>query len=90
MKSHEFDAYCGTLPHQDPPYHEQLLVMQEFEESRNAALKQQGAIEALQNLSVTLSMLILRDDVKGDYLFGLHDALEVTKSNLAVVKGGVA
>ena len=90
MTTHEFDAHCDRLPHPDPPYHEQLLVMQEFEESRHAALKQQGAIEALQSLSVTLSMLILRDDVKGDYLFGLHDALEVTKRNLAVMKGGVA
>jgi hypothetical protein len=90
MTTHEFDAHCDTLPHKEPPYHEQLLVKQEFEETRNVALKQQGAIEALHNLSVTLSMLILRDDVKGDYLFGLHDALEVTKRNLAVMKGGIA
>jgi hypothetical protein len=62
--------------------------MQEFEETRETALKQQGAIEALQNLSLTLSVLILRDHVKGDYLFGMHDALEVVRGKLCIAKGG--
>jgi len=88
--THEFDAYLDTQPLEEPPYHEQLLVMQGFEEAREAALKQQGARKVLQSLTITLSALCLREDVKGDYYFGLHDALEiVVKSNLAVVGGGV-
>jgi len=90
MTTHDFDTYNDGLPHQEPPYHEQLLVMQEMEEAYESTLKRQGAIEALQNLTVTLSALILRDSVHGDYFFGLHDALAVVKSNLDVVKGGAA
>jgi hypothetical protein len=91
MTTHEFDTYLDvqSAEHFDPPYHEQLLMMQEFEESRNNALKNQGAIDALQNLTVTLSALCLREDVKGDYYFGMHDALEIVKGNLDVVRGGV-
>ena len=88
MTTHDFDAYCDTLPDQEPPYHEQLAVMQEIEKAHEAALKRQGAIEALQNLTVTLSTLILRESVESGYFFGLHDALEVIKRNLDVVKGG--
>ena len=87
--THEFDAYLDTQPLEEPPYHEQLLIMQQFEEAHKSELKRQGAIDALHSLSLTLSLIILRDDVRGDYLFGLHDALEVVKSNLDVAKGGV-
>jgi hypothetical protein len=60
--------------------------MQEMEEMHEATLKQQGAIEVLQNLMLTLSLLILREGVQSDYFFGLHDALEVVRGNLAVVQ----
>jgi len=86
---HEFDTWLETQPSEEPDYHEQLLMMQEFEEHREATLKQQGAIEALQSLTITLSALCLRDDVKGDYFFGMHDALEVVSSKLDVARGGV-
>jgi len=89
MISHEFDAYLDTQPPQAPPYHEQIAVMHELEMARESALKQQGAIDALQRLTVTLSMLCLREDVKGDYYFGMHDALEVVRGNLGIMKGGV-
>ena len=42
MKSHEFDIYCNAVALEEPPYHEQLLIMQQFEETREATLKQQG------------------------------------------------
>jgi len=89
MTSHEVDAYFDTQPLEDPPYHEQIAVMHELEKTRENALKQQGAREALQSLTITLSALCLRKDVKGDYFFGLHEALELVRGNLDVVKGGV-
>jgi hypothetical protein len=89
---HEYDAYLDMQPdeHFEPDYHEQIAVMHEFECTREATLKQQGAIDALQNLTITLSALCLREDVKGDYFFGMHDALEVVKGNLDGMRGGVA
>ena len=87
---HEYDSHCDTVALEEPDYHEQLLMVQEFEEYREAALKQQGAIDALQNLTITLSALCLREDVDGAYYFGMHDALAVVRGNLDVVKGGVA
>ena len=42
MTSHEFDLYCNAVALEEPPYHEQLLIMQQFEETREATLKQQG------------------------------------------------
>ena len=89
MSSHEFDAYLDMQSIDDPPYHEQIAIMHELESIRETALKQQGAIDALQSLTVTLSALCLREDVDGDYLFGIHDALQVVKSRLGIMKGGV-
>ena len=89
MSTHEFDAYFDMQDIIEPDYHEQIAVMHEFEMTRETALKQQGAIDALHNLTVTLSVLCLRDDVQGAYYFGMHEALEVVKSNLDVVRGGV-
>ena len=89
MTTHEFDAYCDSQEFAEPDYHEQIAVMHEVEMAHEATLKQQGAIEALQRLTVTLSALCLREDAKGDYFFGLHTALEVVERNLGVVKGGV-
>ena len=89
MSSHEFDAYCDTVALDDPPYHEQIAIMHELESIRETALKQQGAIDALQSLTITLSALCLREDVDGDYLFGIHDALQVVKGRLGIMQGGV-
>ena len=86
---HEFDSYCDTVALEEPDYHEQMTVMEEFECTREAALKQQGAIDVLQSLTAILSTLCLREDVHGDYFFGIHDALEVVRGNLDVVRGGV-
>jgi hypothetical protein len=60
MTTHEFDAYCDTLPaeHFEPPYHEQLAVMQEFEMTRENALKRQGAIEALEAVYSKIAKLM--------------------------------
>ena len=90
MSSHEFDAWLETQPLEEPDYYEQMTVMHEFECSREDVLKQQGAIDVLQSLTVTLSTLCLREDVHGDYFFGLHTALEVIRNNLDVARGGVA
>ena len=93
MTTHEFDDYCDT---QDRSMDDSFLLVEqerdytEMEMEREAAWKRHGAVEALQNLTLTLSTLILRENVSGDYFFGLHDALEVIKSNLGAVKGGVA
>ena len=88
MTSHEFDAYCGSQEFAEP-YHEQIAVMHEVELDREESFRQQGAKEALQRLTVTLSALCLREDVVGDYYFGLHTALEVVRGNLGMMKGGV-
>ena len=90
MSSHEFDAWLETQPLPEPTYDEQVLLAQEIEEAHDAELKQQGAVDALQNLSITLSVLCLRDEAKGDYYFGLHDALEVVRRNLDITRGGIA
>ena len=93
--SHEFDAHCDTLPdeHFEPDYHEQLVVMEEFEESRETALKQQGAKEALGELKHYL-LLCAVDDRCRDEFFGLKwsiDAINRRLSNFDVTsEGGVA
>ena len=87
---HEYGSHCDIVALEEPPYHEQIALMHEFETTHEAKLKQQGAIDALQNLTVTLSALCLRDDVRGDYFIGLHTALEVAKSKLDMMRGGVA
>ena len=61
MTTHEFDAHCDIVAVEEPDYHEQIAMMQEMEECRESALKQQGAIDALQSLTITLSALCLRE-----------------------------
>ena len=55
MTTHEFDAYLDMQPDEffEPPYHEDLLLQQihdelEMKAAHDAALKQAGAIEALE------------------------------------------
>ena len=86
---HDFDAYLDTQGIEEPDYHEQIAVMHEVELEREAALMQRGAIDALQNLTVTLSALCLQENVSGDYFLGLHSALEIVRGNLDMRKGGV-
>ena len=93
--SHEFDAYCDTQPdeHFEPDYHEQLVVMQEFEVTRETALRKQGAKEALCELKHYL-LLCAVDDRCRDEFFGLKwsiDSINRRLSNLEVTQeGGVA
>jgi hypothetical protein len=87
---HDFDAYLDTQGIEEPDYHEQIAVMHEVELERETALMQRGAIDALQNLTVTLSALCLQENVSGDYFLGLHSALEIVRGNLDMRKGGVA
>jgi hypothetical protein len=91
MTTHEFDVYCDTLQHQEPPYHEQLLVMQEFERARDAALKQQGAKKALTELNRYLMYSAIQDGM-GDTLMGLKWAIDAIDRQVAtlVPEGGVA
>jgi hypothetical protein len=91
MTTHEFDAYCDTLPHHEPPYHEQLLVMQEFEWTRDVALKQQGTKEALTELNRYLMYSEIQDGM-GDTLMGLKWAIDAIDRQVAklVPEGGVA
>jgi len=63
--THEFDAYCNTVALEDPPYHEQLLMMQELEECRESALKEHGAIDALEGLRNRL--VFFRDEYEKYY-----------------------
>jgi hypothetical protein len=65
-------------------------VLQEWQDAHETTLKQQGAVDALQSLTRTLTALILRDDIEGNYFFGMHDALEVVKRKLDIMQGGVA
>ena len=90
MTTHEFDKHCDIVPYEEPTYHEQLLMMEAMEMEREDALRQQGAITALQKLSTILSALIVRDSVEGDYFFGMHDALKIVQHNIDIMKGGVA
>jgi hypothetical protein len=46
MSTHEFDAYLDMQPLEDPPYHEQLLAMHEYEEAE----KWKPAVAALEGL----------------------------------------
>ena len=83
----EFDAYLDTLPdeHFEPPYHEQLLVLQEFEETREASLKQQGAIEALDALKDSINNTIITAHNFGqeELLDGLFKAKEQINEAIA-------
>ena len=93
MMTHEFDAYSDTLPEQEPPYHEQLLMMQEMKDTHEASLKQQGAREALGELKHYLLLCAIDDRCRSEF-FGLKwsiDAINRRLSNFDVTsEGGVA
>ena len=90
MTSHDWDKHCDTLPLQEPPYHEQLLVMQEFEARRETTLKQQGAKEALDELKLFL-LISGNDERCKEEFWGLKwsiDAINRRLSNLEVTQEG--
>jgi len=64
---HEYDSHCDTVALEEPDYHEQLLVLHEFEENREDALKEQGAIDALEGLRTRL--VFFQDAYEKHYCF---------------------
>jgi len=80
--THEFDAYCDTQDLAEPDYDEQLLVMQEFEEDRNAKLKRQGAIEALRSVQTKIANVMYHMMVLKQPTNGHDDALCVVNREL--------
>jgi len=77
MTTHEFDAYLDMQhgEHFEPPYHEQIVILQEFEETREAALKRLGAREALNELKSYLSICAV-DGRCTDEFWGLKWAID--------------
>jgi hypothetical protein len=74
----EFCDWQDTLPdsHLTLDYHEQVAVMEEFEEMRNTALKQQGAREALKSLESFLLYCGAQERTPSHYLAGLKWAID--------------
>ena len=106
MSTHEFDAYLDMQDIIEPDYHEQVAVMHEFEENREDALKEQGAIDALEGLRTRLAFFqdayekhYQNDDSVSNYsamlahqlsVKTLDEEVETHKRWLQRAKGGVA
>jgi len=94
MTTHDFDAYLDMQPAEyfEPPYHEQLLVMQEIQESHENALKRQGAIEALEAVYSKIAKLMWNNPSTSTGLWLAHreikDALAAIET-LVVAEGRV-
>ena len=52
--THEFDIFCESQDFAEPDYHSQIALMHEFEEQRIAAIKREGATEALAVLQARI------------------------------------
>ena len=102
MTTHEFDAYCDTLPEEsdsalagyDVLYMEQLQDEAEMQEARETALQRLGAKEALEELKSFLSHCAI-DDRFQDEFCGLKCSIDAIARRLAKlapaeVKGGAA
>ena len=91
MTTHEFDAYLDTQPieHFDPPHHEQLLVMEEFEVTRETALKRQGAIEALEVVYSNIAKMVWNDPSTSTGLWLAQREIKEHLATLTVAEGGV-
>jgi hypothetical protein len=90
MMTHEFDAWLDTQDIAEPDYHEQIALMHEYEVERIAALKQQGAKEALLALRKHIVHRTPQDPT-GKYL-AMHwtiDAINRQLSDIDIAKGGV-
>ena len=104
--THEFDAYFDMQPLEDPPYHEQIAVMQEFEEHRENTARRNGALDALVTLRSRLAFFLnayeeyyRNDDSVSHYsaLLSYQTAIETLDSEvekhqrwLRLAKGGIA
>jgi len=90
--THEFDAHIDTQEFREPPYHEQVLVMQEFAEGRDAVLRFEGQMIALEGLKTYLSEYMTDDDFI-EHWEGIATALEAIEWRLAFINrrtGGAA
>ena len=92
MTSHEFDLYCDTLPaeHFEPDYHEQLLVMQEFEMTRETALKRLGAKEALEAVYSKIAKMMWNDPSTSTGLWLAHREIKDALVAIGLAEGGAA
>ena len=104
--THEFDAYCDTQELQEPPYHEQIAILQELEEMRDDIAKCSGALDALVRLRSHLVFFLnayeeyyRKDDSVSHYsaLLSYQTAIETLDCEvekhqrwLKLVKGGIA
>ena len=90
MTSHEFDAYMDMQPieHFEPPYHEQLLVMEEFQIARETELKKAGAMEALKELKLYLLVCGIDERCK-DELLGLKWSIDAITRRLSDIEVSV-
>ena len=91
MTTHELDTYLDTLPaeHFEPPYHEQLLVMQEFEVARETALKRQGAIEALEAVYSKIAKMMWNNPSTSTGLWIAHREIKDQLNAIRLAEGGV-
>jgi DNA modification methylase len=104
--THEFDAYCDTQNIEDPPYHEQIALMHEYDEQCDKIAKCNGALDALVALRSRLVFFLnayeeyYRNDVNVSHysaLLSYQTAIETLdcevekhQRGLAFAKGGVA
>ena len=92
MTSHEFDAYMDMQPaeHFEPPYHEQIAVMHEFEMTRENALKRAGAIEALELVYSRIAKMMWNDPSTSTGLWLAHREIKDALAAIGLVEGGAA
>ena len=92
MTTHEFDVYLDMQPDEffEPPYHEQLLVMQEFEMTREIALKRLGAKEALEAVYSKIAKLMWNDPSTSTGLWLAHREIKDALVAIGLAEGGAA
>ena len=92
MTTHELDAYLDMQPdeHFEPDYHEQLVVMEEFDVVRETALKRQGAIEASEVVYSNIAKMVWNDPSTSTGLWLAQREIKEHLATLTVVEGGVA
>ena len=92
MTTHEFEAYLDVQPaeHFEPPYHEQLAVMEEFEMTRENALKRLGAKEALEAVYSKIAKLMWNDPSTSTGLWLAHREIKDALATIGLVEGGAA
>ena len=90
--THEFDVFCDAQDFAELDYHEQLLVLHEFEEQRIAAIKREGAVEALAVLQARIQQQreFSYQQCWFDSTQGLATALVLLGNYQSELRGGVA